>query len=60
MPDTVEVKQQLGELVPGWVTVWHVLPWVSDAYLIYDSGNESNFQTFANCLFFITQQAVKS
>ena len=27
MPVTllVEVKQQLGALVPGWVTVWHVL-----------------------------------
>ena len=21
----MEVEQQLGELVPGWVTVWHVL-----------------------------------
>ena len=27
MPVTlhVEAKQQLGALVPGWVTVWHVL-----------------------------------
>jgi hypothetical protein len=33
--------------------------WMRDV-LIYDSDIESNSQTFAICLFFITQWAVKS
>ena len=35
MPVTllVEVKQQLGVLVPGWVTVWHVYMGAAAAYL---------------------------
>jgi hypothetical protein len=35
--------------------------WTFDSVrIIYDSGIESNFQTFAICLFFIAEWAVKS
>ena len=47
MPVTllVKVKQQLGVLVPGWVTIWHVL------YLVL-------FLFVSSCPFFLINYAV--